>query len=94
MAPLAFFFIFGGGFFVPIILMVFASRRVGHMRRVVALSVLTLPFLYGQHRFNQWQVRTDPLSNGGVSGGEVLLLLLSGLIVIWAFGLIIASRKE
>ncbi len=93
MAPLAFFFIFGGGFFMPIVLMVFASRNVGRMWRVIALSVLTLPFLYGQHRCNQ-QVRTDPLSNGGVSGAEILLLFLSGLIAIWAFGLIIASRKE
>jgi hypothetical protein len=94
MAPLAFFFVFGGGFFVPIVLMVFASKRVGHMLSVVGLSLLTVPFLYGQHRYNQWQVHTDPLSSGGIPTAEILLLLLSGLIAIWAFGLIIASRKE
>ena len=94
MEILGLFFLVGGGFFVPIILMVLASRRIGRMRSIVALSLLTVPFLYGQHYFNQWIFHAHHLtSDGPVSGAEVLLFLLSVLIVLWASALMIASRK-
>jgi hypothetical protein len=70
--------------------MVIATKYVGRMLKVVSLSLLTLPFLYGQHRFNP---RSGP-RDAGISAAEILLLWLTGVIVIWACGLIVASRKR
>jgi hypothetical protein len=90
-ALLGLFFIGGGGFVVAILLMVIATKYVGRRLKVVSLFLLTLPFLYGQHRFNP---RSGGPHDAGISTAEILLLLLTGIIVIWACGLIVAPRKR
>jgi len=94
MALLGLFFMGGGGFVMPIILMIIATKHVGRMLNIIVLSLLTFPFLYGQHRYNQVVAGAGFRSGVVISGAESLLIALTAIIVIWACALIVVSRKE